>query len=277
MSPLRYTEKQILCGIEEFLTSDTPSWLSRYPALDADARIDDYLQTPIPRWAREEIELDDVFSWFQMMEYFFHFQCSEKEWTEYFGLDLFEDDREEWECLHAADFTFRRLAQFIAARATVISFQPVEVLGTECGPAGTFYGIQQLVRTLKKRSPDFGPSTKIRDVLKGYSLINFWSHLRWMTGQRVAKLPVYWLWMDVMTFIVLCFLWGALMPVMSSYNIGETYIVGLFFMIFLGTIAAFIARHIKNPLPPELQTFRDLAVLIANHDCDAVREYESKK
>lgn len=27
-----------------------------------------------------------------------------------------------------------------------------------------------------------------------------------------------------------------------------------------------------NPLPPELQTFRDLAVLIAEHDCDAVRK-----
>tara|TARA_R110002111_G_scaffold248400_1_gene312060 strand:+ start:81811 stop:82572 length:762 start_codon:yes stop_codon:yes gene_type:complete len=238
--------------------------------LKAEARIDHYLQSLIPLWSDEEIEFSDFFAYFQWMEYYFRFKSSRAEWTEYFKLDVYKANNEEWERLHAEDFTFLRLAQFIAARATAISFQPVEVLGKECGPVGAFYGIQQLVKTLKNRSPDFGPSTRIRDVLKGDSIVYFWSQLRGITEQGVAELPAGWRHLEVTAFASLICFTIVLAVVFSFFKPDPVYVVSIFLVIPLAMFVVWIYQRWSNPLPPELQTFRDLAVWIASHDCDAV-------
>ncbi|WP_417384970.1 hypothetical protein [Gimesia sp.] len=269
MSPLRYSEKQILCGIAEQLCLG-PDLLVTRPPLKAEVRIDHYLQSLIPTWVDEEIEISDFFAYFQYMEYYFRFKSSHSEWSEYFKLNIYKADYEKWEEFYAADFTFGRLAQFIAARATAISFQPVEVLGTECGPAGAFYGLQGLVKSLKKRSPDFGPSTRIRDVLKGDSVVYFWSQLRGITEQGVVELPAGWRYLQVTAFASLICFTTVVAVLISLLKLEPVYIASIFAVVPVGMFAVWIYQRWSNPLPSDLQTFRDLAVLIANLDCEAV-------
>ncbi len=275
MQETRYTEKQILCGMYECWERDQTEFffLPRYVPFQPDDRIDVHMQSRIPNWSGEEVDYSDLVDLYKGLQCCFRFECSRKEWSDYFRLDIYVVNYEEWERLYAGDFTYRRVAQFIADRATVISFEPVNAIGQVCGSAGAFYGIQELVREVKQRPQEFGPSTRIRDVLKGNAFVYFWMKVRWITAQRAPDLSqIYRRLGTHVVFIMLAsvMLMGA---ILFSYRVDPRYyFYSAFAVIPLWILFGVLMERRMNPLPADLQTFRDLAVLIAEHDSEAVHQ-----
>jgi len=266
MQKTKYTEQQILCGMKEcwhsFVGTDDDE------LFEADMRIDLYLK---------EYEVWDEFDFYQLanaMEGFFQFSCSENEWKNIFGVNLPKNSAEEWEELVGQHLTFRVLAQFIAERAPAVSFQPVTIINRECAPAGVFYGIRQVADEFSESvySPHrFAPSTKIIDVFRGNALEKFWSQLRWMTEQSVPEIPSSWRDVDAWGCLA-CFMGIFSAILLSILTENSLYLIVLSVCAVAVWYVTLLYKHYSNPLPSELQTFRDLAVLIAEHDCDAVRK-----
>ena len=269
MNAHRYTETQILCGMRELWERDKLElfFLPRYVPFQPDERIDEHMQSGIPNWSGEEIDTSDLVNLYQSWQYCFRFESTPEEWSAYFRLDVYDADYKEWERLYAADFTFRRAAQFIAARSTVISFEPVNVIGQECRPTGTFYGIRELVREVKKCPREFGPSTRIRDVLKGDAFVFFWMKVRWITAQRAPDLSENYRRMGtsgVLIMLAYVVIMGAIL--FSLQADPPCYFYSAFAVIPLTILVSWLIERRSNPLPPDLQTFRDLAVWMAGLD-----------
>lgn len=240
MNQHRYSETQILCGMRELWERHQPQWffLPRYTPFRPDDRIDVHLRSGIPRWAGEEIDFSDLVDLYKGLQSCFRFECTRQEWSDYFRLDVCRDDFGAWERLHAADFTYRRVAQFIAARATAISFEPVNVIGQE-----------------------FGPGTRIRDVLTGNVFALFWLKVRWITEQRAPDLAQFdrRLGRQVLCIMLACI--SFLGVILFSLQVDAScYFFSAFTLIPLTGLVGWLMERRSNPLPPELQTFRDLAV-----------------
>ncbi|WP_417381276.1 hypothetical protein [Gimesia sp.] len=259
----RYTEKQILYGMYECWCDA----MGTDSTFDAETRVDLHMKAD-ELW--DEIDLADIFYRFEKQ---FDFDCTLEEWDQELGLGFGGPflSVEEWERDVAPKFTFGAIARFIQKRAiNTVSFEPVTVIHRECGPAGAFYGIEQLFGKLPYEER-FGPSTKIIDVLRGRNLNRFWSELWWRTEFAIPRLSNSWRDIDG---------WGCLiggLAIVAAIPISiltENYLY-LFVMAVFAFATWYIAllwQYWTNPLPPELQTFRDLAVLIAEHNCDAVRK-----
>lgn len=288
MKAAQYTEKQILNGLREY-------WHYRRGIsfdIDLDTRIDlklNYFNE------LDEDDLDEVISalpgLFSELAKYFGFECPVEEWKKELGIQEPVYRIEEWKREIAPHFTFAALVRFIEKRATAVLFQPVVVIDQECRPAGVFYGIQQIINDAFNESSYFGPSTKIIDVLRGYKLEYFWSQLDWMTEKRIPKLSSFW--RDIELYGFGLFFLGVILaaiPMAITHKFTDhmthdfTYYIMMFFvMIMIGSCIGFIGgycvdhvtslyKHRVNPLPPELVTFRDLAMLIAEHDCDALEK-----
>ncbi|QDU07414.1 hypothetical protein [Gimesia aquarii] len=270
MQAVRYTEDQILYGLREF-------WKYRFGSgrqIDLDKRID--LQITYDNgW--DDDDLDEVISalpdLFSDLAKYFGFECSIEEWKKELGIQEPIRCLEEWEREIAPHFTFAALVRFIEKRATAVLFQPV-VINKECRPAGVFYGLQQITKDVIEESNCFGPSTKIIDVLRGYKLEYFWSQLNWMTEYRILKLSSFWSRVDEYG-CGLFFLGMMLATIATAMTQDFTYQIVMIIVGFCVRHVTSLYKHRVNPLPSELQTFRDLAMLIAAHDCDAVRKCEA--
>lgn len=262
----KYTENQILCGMQEcwcdFVGTDDDE------IFDADDRIDLYLK---------EYDVWDEFDFYQLakvMEGFFQFSCSENEWKELFGVNSPKNTLEEWEELVGQHLTFRVLAQFITEQAPAVSFQPVSVIDRMCAPAGAFYGLKEVVGnvTVASQHPcQIAPSTKIIDALRGNTLEKFWSKLRWITEEGVPELSASWKNAGGLGCLVglLGVPVGILIWLLTESSL--SFLMIPFVCAFIWSAFSSFYKNWVNPLPSELQTFRDLAMLIAAHDCDAVR------
>jgi len=263
MQETRYTEKQILSGMYacycDAIGSDTP--------FTAETRVDQHMQAD-GSWP--EVDLADVFYRFEKQ---FGFESSLEEWTEELGIANVPG-LEEWENEIAPRFTFGAIARFIQKRAiNTVSFQPVTVMDRECGPAGAFYGIQQVVTSTAEAWRDpcrFAPSTRILSVVRGSRLDRFWDELYWRTELKLPRITRAWdSLIDVGCLLAVLAIAIAL-PV--SFVTGNAiYAVMMFVYLLAFWVAASAYRYYSDPLPPELQTFRDLSQRIADLDCDAVR------
>ena len=135
VSRQRYSESQILFGLreawQEFTGVNDP--------FDAETLIYTFMKSD-GSW--DELDFADIF---YGIERFFGFQCSDKEWTDFFGFNAPQRGLEEWKQTVAPNLTFGSLARFIAERAPVIaSFDPITVFGRLCGWAVTHLLPKQL-------------------------------------------------------------------------------------------------------------------------------------
>lgn len=278
MQAAKYTEKQILNGLREYWRLSTGLGFD----IDLDKRIDLKLVYANDANDLNEDDLDEIFSLlpdlFSDLAKYFGFECSVDEWKKELGIQEPIRCLEEWEREIAPHFTFGALVRFIEKRATAVLLQPVVVIDRECRPAGVFYGIQQIIKDIYDESSYFGPSTKIIDVLRGYTLETFWDQLDWMTENRIPKLSSFWSFIELYGF-GLFFLGMILVSIPTAMTHNIFYFI---MMVFVMVIVGYCVRHVTslykhrvNPLPPELVTFRDLSILIAAHDCDAVRKCEA--
>ncbi len=276
MQSAKYTEKQILNGLREYWHSRTGMGFD----IDLDKRIDLRLVYANDANDLNEDDLDEIFSLlpdlFSDLAKYFGFECPVEEWNKELGIQEPVRCLEEWEREIAPHFTFAAFVRFIEKRATPVLSQSVMIIDRECRPAGVFYGFQQIINSAFNESNHFGPSTKIIDAFRGYKLEYFWSQLEWMTEKRIPKLSSFW--RDIELYISGLFILGMiLVSIPTAMTHSFTYSIMMCFVMII--VAYFCLKYVMlffknkiNPLPPELVTFRDLAMLIAAHDCDAVRK-----
>jgi hypothetical protein len=261
MQETRYTEKQILCGMYECwcdaMGTDTP--------FDAETQVYLYMKEEA-LW--EDTDLADVFYRFEKQ---FDFECTLKEWTEELGIANVPSV-EVWENEIAPQFTFGALARFIQKRAVnTVSFEPVMVINKECRSAGVFYGIEQISNQLVSAKYQVTPSTKILDAFRGYQLNSFWSELSWRSETRLPRLTRRW---DFLTNWGYMIAFWVLLIAFPAVVFTENFYILLGAVLYVITIwlTDSVFTHYSDPLPADLQTFRDLAVLIAEHDSEAVHQ-----
>ncbi|WP_417384971.1 hypothetical protein [Gimesia sp.] len=259
-------EKQILSGIVESLIYTLGIDLEEAQELvsDVELRIDLSLKKA-NEW--QEFDFSDFV---YQIERFFHFEFSSEERLKIFGLGAGYQSAEEWIEHVGQHLTFRALVESIAERAPHISFQPVTVIDRECAPAGAFYGMLELSEKFYPAASRLTPSTRILDAFRGRQLDGFWSELKWRTDNRLTELKSFWFLMEgcgclvfwpVLLISVVLFLDGNyLYPVLTT---ATTYALWKVFSI---------CCYRFNPLPAGYETFRDLAVWIAEHDSEAVHQ-----
>jgi|GEM_PF-2520295 hypothetical protein len=196
----------------------------------------------------------------------FGVQIPEDKWREFWG-DGVEPD--VWEEKVEPMITFGCLADMIIAHFPDVSFRPVEICGRTCGPAGAFFGLQELTAYNVDNVPRFAPSTRIKKQLKDENLTRFWLQMRVLTRNSVPPLAD-----PVTTFIVvlglaavgfgLC---GLLLICLHSLVEMPEWLVLLVMTGFSSTaLPAFVLvplRYVAGTrllrLPTGIRTFRDLA------------------
>jgi hypothetical protein len=248
--PLQFTVAQVLCGLKEMW----PCISGGDGFFSAETRIDENLKAH-GMW--DELDFADVID---ELEQHFGFHCSIDDWKGFFRFDV---EPVTFETEIGPRLTFGALAQFIADRAPAVSIGAVTVLGNPCRPAGAFLGIQKIASQVKPRIEPFAPSTQIRDRLRGGALKSFWERLRWIAENRIPALSPSWsrtrervAVIGVMVFIAGLFATWALS---SSFYV----VAGLLIALVLWA-AGVIYMHVVNPLPKGVETFGDIARLVAN-------------
>lgn len=246
---------QVLLGLREAW----PDFTGVDDPFDADTNLYAYMKDD-GSW--DELDFYDVF---RRLESFFGFSCTDAEWKRFFCFDVADRGFDEWERLVAPDLTFGALASFIAQHAVTISFAPATVLGRECAAAGAFYGIQSLVDQTTNRKLRFAPNDRIIDVLRGSSLDHFWSQLRWMAEHHIPPLPESWRNVTGHSACVGCLV--VIVSMIAAWLTSNFYVVALAFVASLAVFAAaYTYKYLTDPLPHEIESFRDLANLIADRD-----------
>ena len=210
----------------------------------------------------DELDFADIF---RGIERFFEFGSSNEEWDKFFGFDVAKRSLEEWDRTVAPKLTFGSLSRFIADRApAVASFRPASVFGRECVAAGIFAGIQRVAEKATGNCRQFPPSARIRDVMKGRDLDNFWTQLRWMTEQSTPELPLFWRAITGVTdCLAILAIMCALATARATYN--PVWIIPTLIVSVASFLIAAAYKRFTNPLPPHIETFRDLSVLIASN------------
>ncbi|WP_298861016.1 hypothetical protein [uncultured Gimesia sp.] len=264
MTETQFSEKQILAGI--FACWSDAMGTDR--SFDAETRVDLHMK------ANDEWEDTDLADLFFRFEKHFGFESTLEEWTEELGIANVPS-LDVWENEMAPKFTFGALARFIQKRSVnTVSFKPVMVINKECRPAGVFYGIEQISNPLVSAKCRVTPSTKIIDAFRGYKLNSFWSELSWRSEGRLPQLSSRGRKIEAWGHLFGSLVVFSMIP-LSLWGLNPAALVAISACVSMGWLGLSLYKNRVNPLPPELQTFRDLAVLIAAQDCDAVRKCEA--
>ncbi|WP_425400453.1 hypothetical protein [Aeoliella sp.] len=264
----RFTTEQVLRGIQAYVSEHVDTAL----VIDPDASVNDY---------REAIELShDCPLWFlTMLSEYFGFEHSETRWAVWLklkatpGLSKSERKRawEYWQEVTSKTITVRKLAEHIADYAPGTSMKPSTVFGVECAPAGVFRGLCQLPEVRGKR---VAPSTPLRSTLLGYRLRSFYGRSEWISGTRLPPLVGTYGDFGLPHAIGIALIFH-LFAVPAGVGLLELFsqpiIAGLGALCagvagtcLVGFVVGTISDWLRNPLPVGINTFGDLARVIAN-------------
>lgn len=179
---------------------------------------------------------------------------------EFFGPPM--TDPVAWERDVAPRLTYEALADFIAERAPVVSFDPVEIAGVRCAKAGAFLGLQAVGRGIGDGLPRFTPSTPIRDCLQRSELTELWSRLAWMSDSPPPPLRTRWVDRTWSLFVLACA--GLFGGGIAAFALGVAaiFLHAFSFLKVTWTLLK-LAERFENPLPEGVVTFGDLARSIA--------------
>lgn len=264
MSAERYTPEQILSGLRII-------WRER---LNCKSLFDP--DRSFVKQLKEEDRFDDCVLSFALteLERVFGFTCTPKQWQDFLGIrlewrratgPLFLEDSSDWEKRVAPRLTFRTLADFIQDQVTPIALEPINLLGRPCLTAGIFRGIEQLATQVDPQVKPFAPSTPIHRCLRGLRLRLFWDRLRWIIEDQLPPPPKIEL-SERGFFRSLIFKIGVGVAIslwrmdLSGLFLG---ILTTFALLFPLAVVVGMIEDRLNPLPEEIETFGDLARVLA--------------
>jgi hypothetical protein len=206
---------------------------------------------------------------------YFQFQWSEDRWAVW--LQLRDDSLktkmqrqaawEHWQQEVAPKFTVRKLAELIARKARVPSFEPVTIFGSRCELAGVFLGLCSLPEA---SNGHYAPSTSLRIIKSSRRLRKLWNRAEWINGVKLPTLdqPSKWRFgswaggLELLTSLI-----AIVVFITAFWRVGQ---LDWCFAFFAGCAAALIALvigetvvdRVHNPLPCKIERFGDLARLI---------------
>ena len=193
----------------------------------------------------------------------FGFVAGRDDWRSFFEGDA--ADAADWERRVAPTLTYERLADFIAERSPAPSFEPIEIAGRRCGPAGAFVGLRETAGLLFPEGERFAPSTPILRRLRRSRLEEFWERLRWDRGDALP--PLRHSLSDVLFGGVFFWCLGMGMPAVAGFCLRMPDVGLLFVALALPVLLPYLAvRAFENPLPDGIETFGDLARRLAAAD-----------
>lgn len=157
---------------------------------------------------------------------------------------------------HEPTLTLGQLADWILEHAPIPSYAPVTILGTRCQPAGTFLGIQEVVRSVVGRT-HFAPSTPVLVALKGRELAQVWRRLRLHSGGGLPQLS--WPLERLGCGLTMAAIFVAGLSLIAFFEraaaLGATGVVAAAILMALGVKLSWVG----NPLPGSITTFKDLS------------------
>lgn len=228
---------------------------------------------------KEMIEaIESTSSWFHfnhldLQDFRFHLESrfeiriSQHEWIEFLNLNQWNRKSRSVFEKYSQDWTVAQLIDFIHERQPDVSFEPINICGKDCTPAGVFYGLRTLAGSNGIAGDEIGPSTAIACKLSGSKLTRFWNQIRCLTDDAVPELKCRF------SSKVL-----GLFALFLSYCIGSAFllpgssVLAAFLVFFVITIALFQILSPETTFedfvfvaqpPPDIRTFRDLAEYIA--------------
>jgi hypothetical protein len=264
----RPTREQILFGLRECFAHWIPEQAQIDPEADFVAFV---LQHGIdwnePGWT---ILLEGI----EPIQKYFGFQVTDFGWDRVFSFD---------EKSGFAPAMFGQLADFVAERVDInTSFEPATIFGRTCRPAGVFLGMEELAKHIDSEVEKFGPSTPIRGRFRGQPLIRYFNLLRCLTNGCAPKVndpATKSMWRTISDYsaislglysFVLAIKWlanssllGEMSPPIFVAGGLASFVLFFVWMAFVIRAGHLLVRRFVNPLPPGVETFRDLAKLIA--------------
>jgi hypothetical protein len=248
-----FTREQIFSGLRIIWREI----LDHESSLDLDMRFMDEFND---EGSYDEIDFGDVIPYIHRH---FGFSCAMEEWKIFLGLHI--QSLDEWQRDIAPRLTFRALADFIRERLKPISFEPITLLGKPCLTAGIFRSLERLVEQIHPKATRFAPSTPIRARLRGVRLHRFWSRLRWMLHDQLPPAPRITLTgRGFLHSLYLKCLIGTLIILWKRDPRGLfAGFAATFFLLIPVAWAVELVNVLRNPLPEEIETFGDLARVLA--------------
>lgn len=268
----RFTTDQALRGIQAYVDE---RFGVHFP-LNPDVPLSEY----------SELVSDEVgcpLEFLQGLGIYFGLRWSDRRWAVWLRLPrarrirtLSREERERhwdnWVENTSQSRTIRNLAEYLARHAKGISMDPVSVFGNHCAPAGAFLGICHLPELCGRR---VAPSTRIRQVLGATCIEAMLRRANWISGAKIKAQRRFSLWSDpiphcmipvvLVVFPGIPLLLGGLaahLPFSPMVVIGVAVVLS--FALLWRT-----NDRLRNPLPDGVETFGDLARLIAGGDTRA--------
>lgn len=248
--------------------------------------------TRIDSWIHKRGEADsaDLLELTFRLEKAFGVRMTNKDWDD---LSRWNEckSRDAWEAKYARDFTFGRVADLLARRASITRLQPMTICGSTCLAAGAFQIVERESRQFTTDKRAFGPSTPILERIHPRRVPQFWDRVRLHNpsqmprfdpnrGRGITAFP------ESSSGIALCLFIAALGSAALSDLAGLRAYVGtvMYALIFAGaTLMATVTlamglillgnsidalrlrwRAEWGMLPAGVKTFGDLARLIAD-------------
>jgi hypothetical protein len=242
-----YAFEQIFCGLRMWWHESLGCKSSIAPDVDIDEAL-------LAEGIWHEIDFADMYD---ELKEFFGFPRALDEWVDHFRLTSPTED--------APKFTFRALAEYIQARVEAVAMGPITILGKPCATAGVFRGLEGHVRQIDRNVERFGPSTPIRERLRGNALHQFCRKLHWVSLGRVPAPPVP----SGIRLAIFVTLVGALMFAWFFARLDSVrfaILIGFLSPIFVFGCAALLESVfvlLPSPLPKQIVTFGDLARFLA--------------
>ena len=231
---------------------------SHQVSIDPDTNLIDWMMS-LGCGIYDEVDFADIYYRIQVN---FGTAASLEDFDQFLGGGV--DEPKDWEREVKPTLTLGRLADWIAKSTSIPEYSAANVAGISCRPAGVFLELQSAVRSIAPRADAFAPSTLILDVIPAKGLNHLWGRLRFHTSNKLPKLE--WpnqkraIRMGVISIVGLCssFAFAAI-----PGQVGVTLFIAVMVLS-----ACFFLRSLDlglegNPLPQEIETFRDLAKAMA--------------
>ncbi|MBD3675332.1 MAG: hypothetical protein HUJ26_17600 [Planctomycetaceae bacterium] len=161
--------------------------------------------------------------------------------------------------------TFGEIADAFLKRIPGLQFQPLNICGVDCLPAGVFYDLKSIVSPWEhQRHISVMPSTKLEDAIGRRSLWYFWTRLEFLSKRKLPQVKnlFHSILFSLTCFLGLIFLIACLFHLISSAALLSLPVTGISL-----TILAYILIGLRVSdyywSPKSIQTFRDLAEFIA--------------
>ena len=224
--------------------------------------------------ARSELDDYDFTDLCYLVSRQFGIELDREEWFYFIGGDLLKNDQQDRWKEFSCTWTIQSLIDLIRVRLPQTSFDPVNICGKDCAPAGIFLGLKTVAQSICGDDSEIAPSTPITGRIKGLRLQRFWNQARLLTTLELPHAKGRFTCSFLALFLL--FMAGIVQNVFSlHFSLPAIFAVAIAIFSYgcfraandtTADDGALLERFAFTcRVPKQFHTFRDLAEYIANH------------